>query len=152
MGIGAVIFQELFNQRIKDYVFSWEKTLSFEGETGPYVQYTYARTNSILEKGGFKIEDDADYSLLKSKEEINITRLLYGFPNTILDSMEKDEPFFITRQLVEIAKAFNKFYNACPIIIEDTELKKARMSLTYSVKTVLKTGLALLGIEAPERM
>lgn len=152
LGIGAVIFQELFNQRIKDYVFSWEKTLSFEGETGPYVQYTYARTNSILEKGGFKIEDDADYSLLKSKEEINITRLLYGFPNTILDSMEKDEPFFITRQLVEIAKAFNKFYNACPIIIEDTELKKARMSLTYSVKTVLKTGLALLGIEAPERM
>lgn len=152
LGIGAVIFQELFNQRIKDYVFSWEKTLSFEGETGPYVQYTYARTNSILEKGGFEIEDHADYSLLKSKEEINITRLLYGFPNTVLDSMEKDEPFFITRQLVEIAKAFNKFYNACPIIIEDTELKKARMSLTYSVKTVLKTGLALLGIEAPERM
>ncbi|OLS02825.1 arginine--tRNA ligase [Tissierella creatinophila] len=152
LGIGAVIFQELFNQRIKDYVFSWDKTLSFEGETGPYVQYTHARTNSILEKGGFKIQDEVDYSLLKSEEEINIIRLLYGFPDTIIDSMEKDEPFFITRHLVEIAKAFNKFYNACPIIIEDEELKKARMSLTYSVKIVLKTGLSLLGIEAPERM
>ena len=152
LGIGAVIFQELFNQRIKDYVFSWDKTLSFEGETGPYVQYTHARTNSILEKGGFKIEDEVDYSLLEAEEEINITRLLYGFPDTIIDSMEKDEPFFITRHLVEIAKAFNTFYNACPIIVEDEPIKKARMSLTYSVKTVLKTGLSLLGIEAPERM
>ena len=152
VGIGAVIFQELFNQRIKDYVFSWERTLSFEGETGPYVQYTHARTSSILEKGGFDLETKVDYSLLKSEEEINITRLLYDFPQTIINSMEKDEPFFITRQLVEIAQAFNKFYNSSPIIIDDTELKNARMSLTYSVKTVIKTGLELLGVEAPERM
>ncbi|MGO1469976.1 MAG: arginine--tRNA ligase [Tissierella sp.] len=152
VGIGAVIFQELFNQRIKDYVFSWERTLSFDGETGPYVQYTYARTNSILKKGEFDTEDDVDYSLLKSEEEINITRLLYDFPEKIVDSMEKDEPFFITRHIVELAKAFNKFYNSCPIIIEDEELKKARLSLTYSVNIVLKTGLNLLGIEAPERM
>ena len=152
VGIGAVIFQELFNQRVKDYVFSWDRTLSFEGETGPYVQYTHARTSSILEKGEFNIEDTVDYSLLKSEEEINITRLLYDFPQTVINSMEKDEPFFITRQLVEIAQAFNKFYNSSPIIIEDTELKKARMSLTYSVKTVINTGLKLLGMEAPERM
>lgn len=152
VGIGAVVFQELFNQRIKDYVFSWDRTLSFEGETGPYVQYTHARTSSILEKGEFNIEDTVDYSLLKSEEEINITRLLYDFPQTVINSMEKDEPFFITRQLVEIAQAFNKFYNSSPIIIEDTELKKARMSLTYSVKTVINTGLKLLGMEAPERM
>lgn len=152
VGIGAVVFQELFNQRIKDYVFSWERTLSFDGETGPYVQYTNARTNSILKKGEFNIDDVVDYGLLKMEEEINITRLLYDFPNTIVDSMEKDEPFFVTRHLVEIAKAFNKFYNSCPIIIEDSELKKARLSLTYSVNTVLKTGLSLLGMEAPERM
>lgn len=152
VGIGAVIFQELFNQRIKDYVFSWERTLSFEGETGPYVQYTHARTSSLLEKGEFNIEDEVDYSLLKTEEEVNITRLLYDFPDTILDSMEKDEPFFITRHLVELAKAFNKFYNSHSIIVEDVELKKARMSLTYSVKTVIKTGLNLLGMEAPERM
>lgn len=152
VGIGAVIFQELFNQRIKDYVFSWERTLSFDGETGPYVQYTRARTNSILKKGEFNIEDKVDYSLLKTEEEINITRLLYGFPETIIDSMEKDEPFFITRHVVEIAKAFNKFYNSSPIIIEDEALKKARLSLTYSVNTVIKTGLNLLGMESPERM
>lgn len=152
VGIGAVIFQELFNQRIKDYVFSWERTLSFDGETGPYVQYTYARTNSILKKGEFSIEDSVNYNLLILEEEINITRLLYGFPQTIIDSMEKDEPFFITRHIVDIAKAFNKFYNVCPIITEDRELKKARMYLTYAVQTVLRTGLNLLGMEAPERM
>nr|WP_300005098.1 arginine--tRNA ligase [Tissierella sp.] len=152
VGIGAVIFQELFNQRVKDYVFSWDRTLSFEGETGPYVQYTHARTSSILKKGGFDLETEIDYGILKSEEEINITRLLYNFPQTIISSMEKDEPFYITRHLVEIAQAFNKFYNSSPIITEDTELKNARMSLTYSVKTVIKTGLKLLGMEAPERM
>ncbi len=152
IGIGAVVFQELFNQRIKDYVFSWERTLSFEGETGPYVQYTHARTNSLLEKGEFNIEDPVDYKLLSSEDEINIIRLIYDFPKIVLDSMEKNEPFFITRHIAEIAKAFNKFYNSSPIIIEDLELKKARLMLTYSVKTLIKTGLNLLGIEAPLKM
>lgn len=152
VGIGAIIFQELFNQRIKDYVFSWDRTLSFEGETGPYVQYTHARINSLLERGEFNIEDKVDYSLLKTEEEINIGRLLYDFPKVIVDAMEKYEPYFITRQIVEIAKAYNKFYNTCPIITDDVELKKARLMLSYATKTVLKTGLDLLGIEAPERM
>ena len=152
IGIGAVIFQELFNQRIKDYVFSWERTLSFDGETGPYVQYTHARTNSLLEKGEFNKEDKVDYKLLSSEDEINIIRLIYDFPSIVMDSMDKNEPFFITRLIVEIAKAFNKFYNSSPIIIEDIELKKARLMLTYTVKTVIKTGLNLLGIEAPLKM
>lgn len=152
IGIGAVIFQELFNQRIKDYVFSWERTLSFDGETGPYVQYTHARTNSLLEKGEFNIADEVDYTLLGSEDEINIIRLIYDFPEIVVDSMEKNEPFFITRHIVELAKAFNKFYNSSPIIIEDLELKKARLMLTYSVKTVIKIGLNLLGIEAPLKM
>ncbi len=152
VGIGAILFQELFNQRIKDYVFNWDRTLSFEGETGPYVQYTHARACSLLEKGGFDIKDKVDYSLLSSEEEINISRLLYDFPNVVLDSCEKNEPYFITRQIVEIAKAFNKFYNSSQIIIDDIELKKARLMLVYSAKTVLKTGLGLLGIEAPQKM
>lgn len=152
VGIGAVIFQELFNQRIKDYVFSWERTLSFEGETGPYVQYTHARINSLLEKGNFDIEDKVDYALLSSEEEINITRLLYDFPKVVVDSMEKNEPFFITRHIVEIAKAYNKFYNSSPIITDDEELKKARLMISFATKTVIKTGLDLLGMEAPERM
>ncbi|CAK7065287.1 arginine--tRNA ligase [Tissierella sp. P1] len=152
VGIGAVIFQELFNQRIKDYVFSWDRTLSFEGETGPYVQYTHARINSLLERGEFNIGDNVNYSLLNTEEEINITRFLYDFPKVVLDAMEKNEPYFITRHIVEIAKAYNKFYNSCPIITDDIELKKARLMLSFTAKTVLKTGLDLLGIEAPERM
>lgn len=152
VGIGAVIFQELFNQRIKDYVFSWDRTLSFEGETGPYVQYTHARINSLLERGDFDIEDEVDYKLLKTEEEVNIARLLYEFPRSIIDSMEKYEPFFITRHIVEIAQAFNRFYNSTTINIEDEELKKARLTLAFAVKTVIKTGLGLLGMEAPERM
>ncbi len=152
VGIGAVIFQELFNQRIKDYVFSWDRTLSFEGETGPYVQYTHARINSLLERGEFRAEEKVDYSLLNSEEEINIIRLLYKFPQVVIDSMEKNEPYLITRHIVEIAKAYNKFYNSSPIIIEDLALKKSRLMLSFATKTVIKTGLDLLGMEAPERM
>ena len=152
VGIGAVVFQELFNQRIKDYVFSWERTLSFEGETGPYVQYTHARISSLLQRGEFNPDDKVDYSLLKLEEEINISRLLYDFPKAIVDSMEKNEPFYVTRHVVEIAQAYNKFYNSSQIITEDVELKKARLQLSFATKTVIKAGLSLLGIEAPERM
>ena len=152
VGIGAIIFQELFNQRIKDYVFSLDRTLSFEGETGPYVQYSHARITSLLKKGEFKEDIDVDYNLLDSEDEINICRLIYDFPSIIQDSCEKNEPYFITRQLVEIAKAFNKFYNSSQIIVEDTELKNARLMLCSITQIVLKTGLGLLGIESPNIM
>lgn len=152
VGIGAVVFQELFNQRIKDYVFSWDRTLSFEGETGPYVQYTHARISSLLQRGEFNQNDKVDYSVLSSEEEINISRLLYDFPRVIVDSMEKNEPFYVTRHIVEIAQAYNKFYNSSQIISDDEELKKARLLLSFATKTVIKAGLSLLGIEAPERM
>lgn len=152
VGIGAVVFQELFNSRIKDYVFSWDKTLSFEGETGPYVQYTHARANSLLEKGDYNPDAKVDFSLLKTDEEINIARLLYDFPNSIITAMGKNEPSFITRHIVELAKAFNKFYHNCPILSEEEEIKKARLSIVYAVKTTIRTGLYLLGIEAPSKM
>ncbi len=152
VGIGAVIFQELFNQRIKDYVFSWDRTLSFEGETGPYVQYTHARANSILERGGFKLDREVDYTALETEDEMEIIRILYDFPRTIVDAMEKNEPYFITRQVVDIAKAFNKFYTNSQINVEDERIKNARLMLTYAVKTTIKTGIGLLGMEAPNRM
>ncbi len=152
VGIGAIIFQELFNQRIKDYVFNWDRTLSFEGETGPYCQYTHARSNSLLEKGGFNLEDKADFNLLNTEDEINVVRLLYKFPDVVIEAGEKNEPYLITRHIVEIAKAFNKFYNSTQIVIEDEELKKARLSLVYATKTVIKNGLGLLGMEAPQKM
>ncbi|HHV25827.1 MAG TPA: arginine--tRNA ligase [Tissierellia bacterium] len=152
VGIGAIVFQELFNSRIKDYVFSWDKTLSFEGETGPYVQYAHARANSLLKKGEFSVEDKIDYSLLKREEEIDIIRLLYDFPNIIVNSSEKNEPSFITRHITEIAKNFNRFYHNCPILNEEEDLRKARLHLVYATKLVLNTGLLLLGIEAPDKM
>ncbi|WP_055077845.1 arginine--tRNA ligase [Lagierella massiliensis] len=152
IGIGAVKFQELFNQRIKDYVFSWDKTLSFEGETGPYVQYVHARICSLLKKGDFSLDMEFDPSLLKTEEEINVLRVLYNFTDTVIDAHEKMEPFFITRYVVELAKEFNKFYNRVPILDEDEKLKNTRLLLCYTVKNVIKKGLDLLGIKAPEKM
>lgn len=154
VGIGAVMFQELFNGRIKDYTFSWERTLSFEGETGPYVQYTHARASSVLRRGEFN-EDSIgklDYSLLKAEEEIDLIRLVYDFPKVLIDAVEKYEPSFVTRHITEIAKAYNSFYNACPILSAEEGLKNARLALTYITKTVIKTGLGLLGIKSPEKM
>ncbi|HHV38730.1 MAG TPA: arginine--tRNA ligase [Tepidimicrobium sp.] len=152
VGIGAIIFQELFNNRIKDYVFSWEKTLSFEGETGPYVQYTHARANSLLKKGNFKLDEEIDHSLLNQDNEVSLLRFLYQFPAVVTDALNKYEPSIITRHIVEITKAFNKFYNSCPVLSAEEELRKARLMLVYVTKVVLKTGLDLLGIAAPDRM
>lgn len=152
VGIGAVVFQELFNQRIKDYVFSWDRTLSFEGETGPYVQYSHARANSLLERGNFNLKDPVDYGKLGTEEEISLIGLLYDFPQIVIDSMEKNEPYFITRHIVEVAKEFNRFYTNNQIFQEDKELEKARLLLSYASKTVIKTGLGLLGIQAPNKM
>ena len=152
VGIGAVIFQELFNNRIKDYMFSWDKTLSFEGETGPYVQYTYARTCSLLRKAAIEIGADVDYSVLTDKESFNVIKKLEGFKAAVLGSHDKYEPFFITRYIVGLAQEFNRFYHECPIIVEDTEVKKARLLLTLAVNTVLKKGMELLGMETPEKM
>jgi len=152
VGIGAVVFQELSNTRIKDYTFSWEKTLSFEGETGPYVQYTHARANSVLSKADHEITSDVDYSLIANDEAVNVVRLLYSFQDTIIAAMEKNEPSFIARHVVDIAQAFNKFYHECPIIVDDKELQKSRLLIVHSVATVIKTGLGLLGIDAPKKM
>lgn len=152
VGIGAVMFQELFNSRIKDYVFSWDRTLSFEGETGPYVQYTHARANSVLSKAECEITPDVDYSLLTNEEAVNVIRLLYSFQNTIISAMEKNEPSFIARHIIDVSQAFNKFYHECPIIVEDKELQKARLLIVYAAATVIKIGLGLLGIEAPQKM
>jgi len=152
VGIGAVIFQELFNNRIKDYMFSWDKTLSFEGETGPYVQYTYARTCSLLKKADVEIDDNVDFSVLTDKESFNVIKKLEGFKAAVLGSHDKYEPFFVTRYVVGLAQEFNRFYHECPIIVEDVNVKKARLLLTQTVNTVIKTSLGLLGMEAPEKM
>lgn len=152
VGIGAVIFQELFNTRIKDYMFSWEKTLSFEGETGPYVQYTYARTCSVLRKADIEIVDEVDFSILSDKSAFNVIKRLDSFKTAVLSAHERYEPYFITRYIVGLAQDYNRFYHECPILVDDENIKKSRLLLTKVVNTVLKTGLSLLGIEAPEQM
>ncbi|MBE6083358.1 MAG: arginine--tRNA ligase [Tissierellaceae bacterium] len=152
VGIGAIVFQELFNNRIKDYTFTWEKTLSFDGETGPYVQYTYARANRLLEKGNFSPDNKIDYSILSAPEEINIIKMIYNFPKEIVTAMEKNEPSFVARSIMGIAKAFNSFYNSCPIMQEEENLKNARLQLVWATKSVIKAGLSLLGMETPDKM
>ncbi len=152
VGIGAVVFQELSNSRIKDYTFSWEKTLSFDGETGPYVQYTHARAASILRKTEVEVDASADYSLLSNEDAMNLVRLIQQFPTIVEDAARKYEPAIISRHIVNVAQGFNKFYHDCPIIVEDKVLQKSRVALVYAVKQTIQNGLALLGVAAPEKM
>lgn len=153
VGIGAVMFQELSNNKIKDYIFDWDITLNFEGETGPYVQYTVARANSILNKLG-QTREDIDYLKLVNKEEFELANSIRLLPQRIEEAMEKYEPSYVTRQLIDIAKNFNKFYNNCPILKEDVDMetKQARARLVRACRDALKLGLSLLGIKTPEKM
>lgn len=152
VGVGAVIFQDLFNNRIKDYTFDWDQVLNFDGETGPYTQYTFARSCSILDKGEFELKDNSKFDLLVDDTEIDIVKHLSKFEEVLLNATEKYEPSFLTRYTVELAKLFNKFYANCPINTVEDELKYQRLYLTYSVNKCLKLSLRLLGIEAPVRM
>lgn len=152
IGIGAVKFQELFNTRIKDYVFDYDQLLNFEGETGPYVQYAHARANQLLKKIDLDVSTDVDYSLLKENQEIELIKSLYDAKDAIISSKEKLEPSIITRQVTEIAKRFNSFYNSIHILNSSDEEKKARALLVYDTKITISNLLSLLGIKAPDKM
>ncbi len=152
VGIGAVIFNDLYNTRIKDVVFSWERMLNFDGETGPYVQYTHARACSILKRAEKPDGQEIRFELLSDEASLEVCKLLEAFPDKIKDAATKLEPSIVTRHLVAIAQAFNKFYHDNPILNSEPELRQARLAVVFAVKTVLKKGLALLGIEAPEQM
>ena len=159
VGIGAVVFNELSNNRIKDYTFKWDQILNFDGETGPYVQYTHARCASLLRKAGedivAKAQDpkNVDFALLaKSDSAYELTKLIYAFPGVVEQAGEKYEPSIITRHIIDIAQCFNKFYHDEHIIVDDEVEKTSKIELVIATKRVIATGIGLLGMKAPERM
>lgn len=153
IGIGAVIFNDLYNSRIKDEIFDWDEMLNFNGETGPYLQYIYVRTNSIIQKAGYIPElRNVDFSELRNENADKIIKMLYEFENTIKLSAEKYEPYIIARYLIDLAQAFSSFYNNYKIISDDKNAQDARLYLTYCVNIVLKSGAELLGMKMPEKM
>ncbi|GAE01584.1 arginyl-tRNA synthetase [Clostridium botulinum B str. Osaka05] len=152
LGIGAVVFTYLKNNRERDIVFDWKEILSFDGETGPYVEYSYARGKSVLRKAG-ELAGEVDYSKLESKEEFELAKLLGGFNDAIMNAINKLEPAMVTRYIIEVAKAFNKFYNAHGILnAEDNDVKLARVKLVEATCQVIKNALNLLGIDVVEEM
>ncbi|MCI8608254.1 MAG: arginine--tRNA ligase [Firmicutes bacterium] len=158
VGIGAVVFNELSNNRIKDYVFSWDKVLDFNGETGPYVQYTYARCASVLRNAGEEASAKAmdpknvKAEYITGESAFQLARLIYELPKVVREAGEKYEPSIVTRHIVDIAQGFNRFYHDEHILVENQEEKTAKLALVIAAKTAIKNGLALLGMETPERM
>ncbi|WP_047985965.1 arginine--tRNA ligase [Ornithinibacillus californiensis] len=149
LGVGAIIFHDLKNYRLNDIEFSLEDMLRFEGETGPYVQYTHARTSSLLRKGNYIVREDHQVNYT-DEEAWPIIMLLEAFPQTISKAMDDYDPSQLAKLLLALSKTFNKYYASVKIL--DDNHQEDRLSLVYAVKIVLKDGLRLLGIQAPEEM
>lgn len=158
VGIGAVVFQELSNNRIKDYTFSWDKVLNFDGETGPYVQYTHARCASVLRNAGAEADDliagkiTPDMSKVTGDAAYELMKAVGRFPDVVIEAGDKYEPSIVTRHIIDIAELFNKFYHDEHILVEDREERIAKLAVTAATEQTIKNGLALLGIAAPDRM
>ncbi|HIS46191.1 MAG TPA: arginine--tRNA ligase [Candidatus Scybalocola faecigallinarum] len=151
VGIGAIIFNDLYNQRIKDVLFDWDKLLNFDGETGPYVQYTYARAASVLRKIG-EVPSTFDYSILTDEASMALLKEISRFPDVVKDAAEKYEPCVVARYAVSLAQTFNKFYHDCQINVEDDATRYTRANVVSIVKNIIKAALDLLGISCPEQM
>ena len=152
VGVGAVMFFALGTQRIKDVDFDYDRVLSFDGETAPYLQYTHARCMSVLAKAENRAEGEPDPALLTDDDAYAVVRLLSVFGDVVLDAAEKYEPSVIARYLIDLARSYNRFYIAGRIITDDDALTRARLALTSAVARTIKTGLRLLLTEAPDRM
>ena len=154
VGVGAVVFQELYTSRTKDYSFSLEKTLSFDGETGPYVQYTHARACSVLRKAGADAIElsKIDFSKLDDEASKEVVRLLSKYNETVIIAHRNYEPHTVARFVVELAQNFNRFYHDNPILVEDESVKMARLAVVKAVKIVIESALKLVCLEAPEQM
>ena len=151
IGIGAVVFFDLYNNRIKDIDFSWERALNFEGETGPYVMYTHARASSVLRKAGGE-SAAPDFGALTDPFSQDVVRLIEQFPDILKSAVNRSEPSMVTRFAVDLAQAFNKFYYENKVMVDEPGVRAARLLLTDATRQVLKQALYLIGVEAPERM
>ncbi len=153
VGIGAIIFNDLSNSRIKDEIFDWDTILNFQGETGPYIQYIFVRTKSVLENAN-KIPkmEEVDIKELLNEDSIEIVKNIYNFGDILKSVTEKNEPYLLSKYLIDISKNYSTFYNNNKILVEEKEKANARLYLTYMVNTVLKLGANLLGIKMPNKM
>ena len=152
VGVGAVVFSALWNNRIKDIVFSYDKVLNFDGETAPYVQYTYARCASALRKGGEPDFEQIDLGAIVDDEGYDVLKSVITFGESVRLAAKLREPCYVTRHVVDLAEKFNRFYIDHRIIVDDAPTRNARLALTKAVGNVIKCGLGLLGIDAPEEM
>ena len=153
IGIGAITFSNVGTTIIKDQIFDWDTILNFNGETGPYVQYTYVRTQSVLKNiDNIPTIENIDIKQLNNQEAIKVIKLIYNFQETIIDATNKNEPSILARYLLDLSKAYSSFYNEYKIVSEIKEEKDARMYLTYITGLVLKIGMDLLGIQMPDKM
>ncbi len=153
IGIGAIVFNNLCSTIIKDQVFDWDIALNFNGETGPYIQYVYVRTKSVLEKAGYVPNiKDVNFELLQDKESQKVINTLYNFQTILMNVVDKNEPSLLARYLIELSQNYSNFYNENKIIDDNKELQDARVYLSWAVGNVLKTGAGLLGIKMPNKM
>lgn len=153
VGVGAVIFHDLYNQRIKNVDFSWDEVLSFEGTTGPYVQYTYARAKSILRKNAsLEMDEDVNYTVLTDDITFSLVKVLLGYEEAVHNAAERYEPSVVARYLIALTSAFNRFYHECSVLHATEQEKKARILLINMVQMVIKDACMLLGMECPEEM
>ena len=153
IGIGAIIFNNLCSTLIKDQIFDWKIVLNFNGESGPYIQYVYVRTKSVLEKVNYIPNiNDVKFELLQDKESLKVITTLYNFENVLMNVVDKNEPSLLTRYLIELSQNYSNFYNENKIIDENPDIQNARVYLTKAVGEVLRIGAGLLGIEMPNKM
>ena len=152
VGVGSVVFYYLFNNRIKDINFVMEDALSFDGNTGPYAQYTYARTCGILEKA-LEIDEFSTSLVITSVDESNLLKILSKFNEAVKDAIKEYEPSVITRYIIDVCTAFNKFYHNCQIVSAENEnVRNTRIRLTNATKTVLGSAFELICIKKTEKI
>ncbi|MEG1547487.1 MAG: arginine--tRNA ligase [Clostridia bacterium] len=152
VGVGAVVWGVLYNSRIKDITFSWGKVLNFDGETGPYAQYTHARCCSVLNKAGGYDANAVDYSKLDDPAVAALVKAIAVFPDAIQTAASKNEPYIVARATIDICATFNRFYYDNRIMDDDAAIRNARLAITDAARKVIATGLYLVGLKAPERM